>query len=263
MRIEQNILEVLERSSIEGAILRLPPSQLDRNTYTAVNKVIEAAGGKWDRKAKAHVFKGEAADTIDPILLTGEYTLTKQDFGQFDTPEDLAHHVVKMANIVPGMSVLEPSAGIGNLVDAIERAGGCVSAHEIDAKRLHACKDRCILAGGIRLTDFLTAKPEPVFDRVVMNPPFAKQADIKHVMHAAKGFLKPGGRLVSIMSASVTFRTDSRTEDFRQFINDLGATHEKLPDGSFKESGTMVNAVIVAFDAAATPSTRSTAEAGS
>lgn len=247
MRVEQNILEVLERSVVEGALLRLPPTQLDRNTYTAVNKVIEAAGGKWDRKSKAHVFKGEAADTIDPILLTGEYTLTKQDFGQFDTPAELAHHVVKLANITPGMSALEPNAGIGNIVEAIERAGGCVSAHEIDAQRLHACKDRCILAGGIRLNDFLSAKPEPVFDRVVMNPPFARQADIAHVTHAAK-FLRPGGRLVSIMSASVTFRTDSKSEAFRNFISSLDAHHETLPPGAFKDSGTMVNAVIVSFD---------------
>lgn len=257
MRVEQNILEILERSVIEGALLRLPPAQLDRNTYTAVNKVIEAAGGRWDRKTRAHVFQGDAVDTIDPILLTGEYTLTKQDFGQFDTPEEIALDVVRRANIEPGMSVLEPSAGIGNLVGAIEKAGGRVEAFEIDAKRLHTCKERCILAGGIRLADFLASNPEPIFDRVVMNPPFAKQADITHVLHAAR-FLKPGGRLVSIMSASVTFRTDAKTEAFRSFINALAASHGHLPAKAFRESGTLVNAVAVSFDisAALTPPER-------
>ncbi len=34
-----------------------------------------------------------------------------------------------------------------------------------------------------------------------MNPPFSRQQDIRHVMHAAK-FLKPGGRLVAVMGAS-------------------------------------------------------------
>lgn len=247
MRIEQDILEILERSVVEGGTLRLPPAQLDRKTYAAVNKVIEAAGGRWDRKARAHVFEGDAVDTIDPILLTGEYTLTKQDFGQFDTPMDLAFQVAGLARIEAGMSILEPSAGIGNLVDAAEKAGGRVEGFEIDAKRLHSCKDRCILAGGIRLSDFLASQPEPIFDRVVMNPPFAKQADIRHVTHAAK-FLRPGGRLVSIMSASVTFRTDARSEDFRNFINSRGVAHEVLPPKSFKDSGTNVNAVIVSFD---------------
>lgn len=247
MRVEQNIMEILERSVVEGALLRLPPTQLDRGTYAAVNKVIEAAGGKWNRKERAHVFEGDAVDTIDPILLTGEYTLTKQDFGQFDTPDEVAFDVVRRANIEPGMSVLEPSAGIGNLVDPIEKAGGKVEAFEIDAKRLHKCKERCILAGGIRLSDFLRSTPEPVFDRVVMNPPFAKQADIDHILHAFQ-FLKPGGRLVSIMSASVTFRSDAKTEAFRNFINIRGATFGHLPAGAFKQSGTMVNAVVVSFD---------------
>jgi predicted RNA methylase len=247
VKVEQDILEILERSHLQGSELRLPPAQLDRKTYQAVNQIIEAAGGKWNRKAKAHVFEGEAIETIEPILLTGEYTRIKQDFGQFDTPEDVALDVVRRAKIEPGMSVLEPSAGIGNLVDAIEKAGGRVEAFEIDAKRLQACKDRCILAGGLRLSDFLSSKPEPVFDRVVMNPPFAKQADIAHVLHAAK-FLKPGGRLVSIMSASVTFRTDSKTEAFRDFINARGAHHGHLPAASFRQSGTMVNAVVVSFD---------------
>jgi predicted RNA methylase len=248
LRVDQNILEILERSVVEGALLRLPPTQLDRNTYTAVNKVIEAAGGRWDRKARAHVFDGEAIETIEPILLTGVYTLTKQDFGQFDSPTPVANRVVQLAGIRGPMAILEPSCGVGNIVAAAETAGGLVRGYEVDAKRLHAAKERCSFHGGVHLQDFLLTKPEPVYDRVVMNPPFAKQADIAHVLHAAK-FLKPGGRLVSVMSASVTFRTDAKTEAFRNFINEHGCEHEKLPEGAFKESGTMVNAVIVSFDA--------------
>lgn len=247
MKVEQNVLEILERSELEGNALRLPPAKLDRAMYTAVNKVIEAAGGKWNKKAKTHVFDGDAADTIDPILLTGEYTRTKQDFGQFDTPEELALDVVRRARIAPGMTMLEPNAGIGNLVDAAEKAGARVEACEIDAKRHQACKARCILAGGIRLANFLAAPPAPVFDRVVMNPPFAKQADIAHVLHASR-FVKPGGRLVSIMSASVTFRSDAISARFREFIQSQGGSFGHLPAGSFKQSGTMVQAVVASFD---------------
>lgn len=248
MNVDQNILEILERSALDGAMLRLPPTQLDRATYTAVNKVIEAAGGKWNKKAGAHVFDGEAIETIEPILLTGEYRLVKQDFGQFDSPAPVANRVVQLAGIRGPMSVLEPSAGIGNIVAAAEEKGALVTGYETDAKRLHVAKDRCNFYGGIHLRDFLLAKPEPTFDRVAMNPPFAKQADIAHVMHAAK-FLKPGGRLVSVMSASVTFRTDARTVAFRDFVEAHAGEYEKLPGGAFKESGTMVNAVIVSLDA--------------
>jgi predicted RNA methylase len=247
MQVGQDILQILERSALEGPLLRLPDGQLDRSTYAAVNKVIEAAGGKWNRKAKAHVFDGDAIETIEPILLTGEYTRTKQDFGQFDTPPGVVARVIELARITPGMSFLEPNAGIGNIVGGAEAAGAQVTAFEIDAKRLHTAKERHELHGGIFLSDFLRRSPLPVFDRVGMNPPFAKQADIDHVSHAAK-FLKPGGRLVAVMSAGVTFRTDTKTVMFWDFLASRNATREVLPIGAFKESGTMVNAIIVSFD---------------
>jgi predicted RNA methylase len=248
MKVEQNILEILERSKLDGSSLTLPPGHLDRKVYEAVNKVIEAAGGKWNRKTRAHVFDGDAVDTIEPIILTGEYTRAKQDFGQFDSPVSVVRRLISLADIQTGMMVLEPNAGVGNIVLGAEEAGGRIAGIEVDAKRLHTAKDRCTLEHGIKLCDFLQCEPEPIFDRVVMNPPFAKQADIAHVTHAAK-FLKPGGRLVSVMSASVTFRTDAKTEAFRDFINARNGQHESLPAGAFRESGTLVNAVIVSFGA--------------
>lgn len=255
MRVEQNILEILERSALDGAMLRLPATQLDRPTYQAVNKVIEAAGGRWDRKARAHLFDGDAIDTIDQILLTGEYTnptSVKQDFGQFDSPPSVVARVIELACIEPGMDALEPSAGIGRLALAAAERGADVMCYEIDERRCDALVKASAKAvrrlDMVMQADFLTAEPAAIYDRVVMNPPFAKQADIAHVTHALK-FLKPGGRLVSVMSSSVTFRTDARSEAFRNLLNGHGATHEKLPAGAFKESGTLVNAVIVAVSA--------------
>jgi 16S rRNA G1207 methylase RsmC len=95
--------------------------------------------------------------------------------------------------------------------------------------------------------DFMTVPQRQDFDRVLMNPPFSKGQDVKHVTHAL-GFLKPGGRLVAIMGAGVTFRQDKRTTDFRELVQSMGGTIEPLPEGSFKSSGTMVNTVIVVID---------------
>lgn len=247
IKIAQPIVEILERSRLDGPTLTLPPSQLDRATYTAVNKVIEAAGGKWSRKDKCHVFEGDAVDTIDPILLTGTYTRDKQEFGQFDTPSAVVTRAVALADIQDGMDLLEPSAGLGNLVHAAELQDAMVTAFEIDERRFKTLTARCRLGGGGYMRDFLTVEPGPHVDRVLMNPPFAKQADIEHVLHAAK-FLKPGGRLVAIMSAAVTFRTDRKAEAFRNMLNARGAKFETLDPGAFKESGTMVNAIMVSFN---------------
>lgn len=247
MNIEPIVLDILDRSQVEGRILRLPPEQLDRKTYEAVNKIIVIAGGKWNKKSKGHVFGYDAADVIDSILLTGTIQNIRQDFGQFDSPPAVVARVVKLAEIAPGMRVLEPSAGVGNIVAGVEAAGAEVTAIEIDAARLQKAKERCQMVGGIRLLNFLSTKPEPTFDRVAMNPPFAKQADIAHVEHAAK-FLKPGGRLVSVMSPTWQTRSTKIAASFRAFLQALNAVVVELPSGSFKDSGTGVNAVIVSFE---------------
>lgn len=240
MIVAQNILEILDRSHLDGAVLRLPPGQLDRPVYVAVNKVIEAAGGKWDKKAKGHKFDCAAADAIEPILLTGAVTNAKQEFGAFFTPAPLAKRVVEMAAIAPGHRILEPSAGIGHL---LREMPGDTSRQAIEINAAFVEKLHPFAA--VRCADFLNCNGElGLFDKIVMNPPFAKQADIRHVLHAAK-FLKPGGRLVSIMSASVQFRTDARSDEFRAFVAERSGNIEALPADSFKTSGTGVNAVVV------------------
>lgn len=255
VKIANEVLAVLGNCTFDGPRLMLP-AQLDRKLYTDVNKVLEANGGKWNRSSKAHIFDGDAADAIEQALLTGEFHRVKQELGQFDTPPEVADRVMELADIQPGMSVLEPSAGIGNLaVRAIER-GAHVRTIEIDPKRAAALVMRiakldapaaqwCVGS----MADFVR---EPViresFDRVVMNPPFAKQADIDHVTHAL-AFLKPGGRLVSVMSASLMFRTDRETTGFREYVETKrGHQWEKLPADSFKASGTSVNACILTVD---------------
>jgi len=96
---------------------------------------------------------------------------------------------------------------------------------------------------------FFDVVPTPIYDKVVMNPPFEKQADIDHVLHAFK-FLKPGGRLVSIMASSVTFRENKKTLDFKELVDLHGFIEHNLA-GAFKASGTMVNTVTVVLDKAA------------
>lgn len=250
MKIEPNILTVLGAAVTDGNRLVLT-GQLDRKTYEAANKVLTAIGGKWNRSAKAHLFEGDAAEVVDQVLMTGEYSRTKQDFGQFDTPKPLAEEIVSLADIRPGMQVLEPSAGIGNIAEAALFAGAEVACFEIDRSRAEklremAAKDWGDAMMSVVATDFLSIDPSPAYDRVVMNPPFAKQADIDHVLHAAK-FLAPGGKLVAIMSASALYRSNRKTEEFREWVAAQGGTIEPLPENSFASSGTKVNTVLVRF----------------
>jgi len=68
-------------------------------------------------------------------------------------------------------------------------------------------------------------------DRIIMNPPFENGQDIDHVRHAFE-CLKPGGRVVAIMSNGPFFRSDKKSQEFRAWLDDHGLA-EQLPDGSF------------------------------
>lgn len=240
MLVENEVLTVLSRAATQGNALTLV-GQLDRRLYDRTNKVLEAAGGKWNRKAKAHLFDGDAADAIEQIILTGEITIP-QDFGYFPTPEPIVARLIELAEIEPGMTVLEPSAGQGNIAKAV------ADIAEVDCVELLQKNVEALLAGefarDVIMSDFLALVPAPTYDRVVMNPPFARQDDIRHVTHAMR-FLKDGGRLVSVMAASILFRDNRLTADFRALIDERGGDIEECPEGAFRSSGTMVRTVIV------------------
>lgn len=253
MKVSNDILNVLARAEYDGLKLRLT-GQLDRKLYVSTNAVLEAAGGKWDKKAKAHVFAVDSCDAMEQIIQTGEVTLIgtiQQDFGYFPTPPKVVSRLMEIAGIESGMRVLEPSAGQGAIAWACAEAGALVDCYEIQQGNAFMLAMTSPVDLGRTVTaDFLTIAPEPVYERVVMNPPFAKQADIKHVTHALK-FLKPDGLLVSVMSASVTFRDNKLTQDFRDLIRSRGGDIEAIEDGAFKSSGTMVRTVIVTMRGAA------------
>ncbi len=244
MRVDDAVLEVLSRADTNGNALTLI-GQLDRAMYTKVNKVLEAAGGKWDRKAKAHLFDKEARERVDEIILTGEVEVPKDEFNYFPSPSAVVSRLVELAD-PSGLLVLEPSAGQGAIACACVDAGAAVDCIELMEENHQAL----LRAGLMKVTtaDFLSVTPEPKYDRVVMNPPFAKQQDIKHVLHALK-FLKPDGLLVSVMASSVTFRDNKLTQDFRDLIRERGGDIEALPEAAFKASGTMVRTVIVTIPA--------------
>ncbi len=241
-KIPTDVLRVLDAARLDGHRLILT-GQLDRKMYVAANDVIEAAGGKWDRKAKAHLFDGDAADALEPILLTGEI-IKPQDFGFFPTPLDICSMILDCLPLNISARALEPSAGTGNIVRCLNGLVGSIDCYEFQEKNCDVL--RTIPDVSVTQADFLTVEPHPVYDIVAMNPPFAKQDDIRHVMHASK-FLKPGGKLSSVMSSSVMFRDNRLTAEFRDFVTNRDGSFESLPDGSFKESGTAVNTCIVSF----------------
>lgn len=242
MKINSDVMRVLSRASTDGCGVRLN-DQLDRKLYEQVNKVLEAAGGRWNRKTGAHVFDSCAEARMDQLLLTGEVAVPKDEFEFFPTPANIVDRMLEIAGIRAGMKVLEPHAGRGNIAIPCAERGAAVSCIELMPENARA------LAGDVRLAsvveaDFLSVAPSREYDAVLLNPPFSRQADIRHMIHALK-FVRPGGVLIGIMSAGVCYRDNTLTRDFRDLIGEQGGIIEMLPEGAFKSSGTMVRTAMV------------------
>lgn len=164
--------------------------------------------------------------------------------GYFPTPKPVVEKMLDAADIQPGDKVLEPSAGKGNIADLIREREP--EAHLSTIEQQSKLRQILELKGHeLAGSDFL--EHEGKYDKIVMNPPFENGQDIEHVQRAF-GMLKPGGKLVAIMSESPFFRSDRKGQAFREWLEEHNGTSEKLEPGAFKESGTGVNARIVEIE---------------
>jgi len=231
MKISNDVANILSNSTVKGINLFLPEGQLDRKLYVSVDKVLNAIGGKWNRKGKSHIFGSNPENIIEEILQTGEYTDAKKEYNFFETPEPLAKQLIEMAEI-DGGTVLEPSAGRGAIARFV-----CCDCVEIEKEnRKYLSETGFSLVG----SDFLQFNIP--FDYIIANPPFQKQQDISHVTHMISLARK---KVVSVMSASVLFRTNRKTVEFRELIDRWNGIITPLPEKAFKDSGTNVNTCVV------------------
>lgn len=233
MRIPKEVLIILAAASCEGNKMYLPNRQLDRKLYVAVDKVLKALGGKWNRGQKAHLFNKDVFDIIEEAVLTGDYVDQKKHYQFFETPVGIVEQLVALAEIQEGETVLEPSAGRGSIAKYLK---GC------DCVELNPDNYEHLKSAGFNLVgrDFLSIKQK--YDVVVANPPFTKQQDITHINRMLD---IANRKVVSIASASVMFRDNNKTVDFRDRVASMGGTITPLPENSFKSSGTSVQTCVV------------------
>jgi len=164
----------------------------------------------------------------------------------FPTPKKVVDRMLEEANIKDGESILEPSAGSGHIADMIKAEH---PKNNLEVGEYNNSLSEILKAKGHNVVsqDFLEHKGQ--YDKIIMNPPFEKNQDVIHVQHAYEQ-LKPGGRIVAIMSEHPFFANDKKSVEFREWLDGLGGTSEKLPEGSFKESdrSTGVNTRLVVID---------------
>lgn len=172
-------------------------------------------------------------------------------FGAFNSSQAVAEAMLRHAYIKKGDRVLEPSAGTGVLAKAAREAGAAVQCVEIQPGLAHELRTLHGFSDAVE-ADFLKLEPGDLgqFDVVFMNPPFDRGRDCDHVRHAFQ-FLKPGGRLVAVMSARAEFATDTRHKALHDLIAaqrgryGWGREWIDLPERSFAHAGTNVNTVLL------------------
>lgn len=174
----------------------------------------------------------------------------------FPTPRNLTRQMVRAAELTAGMSILEPSAGLGDIIAEItwteqDYRIDCFEAHwgraaEVADRFAGKCRMLCC--------DFLSVDPAAEgakpYDRILMNPPFTRGLDAVHVLHAAR-FLAPGGRLVAIMSDAISGADPADTRPpgvLKTLIERWGGQIIPNRRGSFKSVGTSIDTVMVVID---------------
>lgn len=156
----------------------------------------------------------------------------------YPTPDDLADRMVQPfidRDWTGPVKVLDPSAGSGSLLSAVDRALGNVAdlqltGIELDAELCAMCNGKGYRTSNV---DFLRAPVMGRYDLIIMNPPFANGAD--HVVRAWK-HLKQGGNLVALVNAA-DYRDDAKG-DGRSMLQGLTKKYgtKTIIEGAFSEA---------------------------
>lgn len=214
-------------------------AEAERGKVRAHNRAVlrENAGQSITRLASAST---EKVDAMREQLRAGVHVEVAPLL--YPSPRALAERMVLLAELQPGMTLLEPSAGTGALLHAARtsRLGVITTAIEIDYRLAHRLR---LDFDDVRHADFLQCDPLGPFDRVLMNPPFNQGADMAHIEHA-HGMLNPGGVLVAICANGP--RQNAR---LRPRIEAAGGRWEALPAGTFAQAGTNVQTVLLVWPA--------------
>ena len=240
-----SVEEILKHCTLEDNVLRLPQVQFNKKSYAEAKKWIEEAGGSWQGgKVQGFIFPFNP-ERVFSILNEGKRCNLAQEYQFFETPDEVADWLVMLAGgIHEHDKVLEPSAGRGALVKAIHRS--CPDAVVDCYEMMPENKELLSRLWGINIIgdDFTKSTIGKKYTKIIANPPFSGNQDIRHV-RMMYDMLEQGGTLASITSAHWEFAEEKTCRDFRQWLEDVGGAKYEIESGAFKESGTGVRTLAI------------------
>lgn len=258
---EFKAIAVMHRAGVDAVLDGREASETDRHGKVTVTQTLDR--GMTIRKfgnGNAHVFFApETLKDINRALseFYGEVlpdveeedakprpgTSVSKDLQFYWSPQAVIDQALEIAGIytrsayshgstLPSYRVLEPSCGDGRIMDELRKRGCHAFGIEYHAGRAAEARAK---GHNVLTANFLECVARPEFDFVVMNPPFSGRHYLKHISHALR-FLKPGGRLVSILPATAWYDH-----------GEIKGSWTDLPVGSFAEAGTNVPTGIISM----------------
>ena len=167
--------------------------------------------------------------------------LTNPPPGFFPTPQECALQMARRLDVRPGLAVLDPSGGSGNLLDACRYL--CPDASYETAERAPEL-GAILMAKGYRVLadDIYSLRAEGrQWDRIIANPDFTGAEDFCQTIEAVDHLLKPGGRYVGLVCALSLHRNDDLAGAFKHWLRQYDATVVRLGRDVFRRAARTAN----------------------
>lgn len=256
------VQQVINQCFIQDGVVKLPAGELERKLYEQVAKKLQGIGGKWKGgKVSGFVFTHNPEDLLRKIQ-EGEKINLKKDFQFFPTPDHIVKKMVELAELRPGNSILEPSAGQGAIIKGVHEFYSGIKFRTNEDYSIAVCEAMPQNVDILRKEyfqgdqdmaipdDFLQVPVTGMFycDRIIANPPFTKGQDIDHIMHMMR-FKEPFKELiiVTLCSPSWLFNSTKKYTEFRELVVRSAEYIELIDQGEFKESGTEIATCLIKF----------------
>ena len=155
----------------------------------------------------------------------------------YPTPQNIIDKMLCDLDFSMIRSILEPSAGTGNIVEALKQKEGSTTRHytkisfDIDCIELDQNLQYILKGKNFRVVydDFLRYNTMKEYDLIIMNPPFSNGC--KHLLKALEMQKRNGGAVVCLLNAE-TLRNTCTNErlDLKRKLTEYNAKIEFMQD---------------------------------
>lgn len=244
--VDEETINILKNGFIKDNVFFLTDNKLDREIYNKVDKVLNALGARWNSKLKGHSFEYDIKENLEKVCKEKKVMDWKKKTNFFYTPESIVNIMISLIPLWNDekYKFLEPSCGQGHIADVLRKTFKNAEITCIEKNPNH-CEILKNKGYNPICSDFLEIKPEEKYDVIFMNPPFSEE--IEHIIHAYE-FLNDDGYLLSVASLRILDKETKKSKEFKKWFDERCGHYRKLPEQSFKDSGTNIGTALLLFD---------------